>query len=54
MKSINSGYTININQYQNKSSQFNKMSDKIENGISNSNKNILDSMSCLQKSGLNT
>ena len=48
MKSINSGYTINISQCQEKSSQYNNISIKNENNTSNSNENILDNNLKLQ------
>ena len=48
MKSKNSGYTINISKYQDKSSQFNNISDKNENTTSNSNENMLENNIKLQ------
>jgi hypothetical protein len=48
MKSIISGYTINMSQNQDKSSQFNIISDKNENTTSNSNENILENNIKLQ------
>ena len=48
MKSKISGYTINMSQNQDKSSQFNNISDKNENTTSNSNENILENNIKLQ------
>ena len=48
MKSINSGYSINISQYPDKSSQFNNITDKNENTTSNSNENMLENKLKLQ------
>jgi len=48
MKSLNSGYSINISQYQDKSSQFNNITEKNENNTSNSNENMVENNLKLQ------